>query len=49
MAHNQRVSQQFHGSQQQNRSRKKEDESDALMRLVSAILPFEDLMVDIYK
>ncbi|KAL1987057.1 hypothetical protein VTN96DRAFT_4931 [Rasamsonia emersonii] len=34
MAYNHRVSQQFHGSQQQhNRNRRKEDESDALMRL----------------
>jgi hypothetical protein len=49
MAHSQRMSQQFYGSQQQNRSRKKEDESDALMRLVSAILPLKDFMINIYK
>lgn len=31
------MSQQFHGSQQQgNRTRKKEDDNDALMRLVSS-------------
>jgi kinetochore protein Nuf2 len=36
MAYNSRMSQQFHGTQQQqNRNRKKEDDSDALMRLVS--------------
>lgn len=34
MAYNNRMSQQFHGSQQQGRGRKKEDENDALMRLV---------------
>lgn len=36
MAYNHRASQQFHGGQHQNRSnnRKKEDDSDALMRLV---------------
>jgi kinetochore protein Nuf2 len=35
MAYNHRMSQQFHGSQQQNRGgRKKEDENDAMMRLV---------------
>ncbi|KAL3464285.1 Nuf2 family-domain-containing protein [Aspergillus heterothallicus] len=34
MAYNHRMSQQFHGSQQQNRGgRKKEDENDAMMRL----------------
>ncbi|KAH8705500.1 putative Ndc80 complex component Nuf2 [Talaromyces proteolyticus] len=33
MAYNHRVSQQFHSGQQQNRSRRKEDDSDALMRL----------------
>lgn len=34
------MSQQFHGSQQQhNRNRRKEDESDALMRLVSQRIP----------
>lgn len=34
MAYNNRMSQQF-GSQQQGRSRKKDDDNDALMRLVS--------------
>ncbi|OJI96157.1 hypothetical protein ASPVEDRAFT_220645 [Aspergillus versicolor CBS 583.65] len=33
MAYNNRMSQQFHGSQQHGRGRKKEDENDALMRL----------------
>lgn len=37
MAYN-RMSQQFHGQQQHGRGRKKEDESDALMRLVSIAL-----------
>jgi hypothetical protein len=38
MAYNHRMSQQFHGSQQPHgRSRKKEDENDALMRLVSPL------------
>lgn len=36
MAYNHRMSQQFRGSQQHHgRGRKKEDENDALMRLVS--------------
>lgn len=39
MAYGSRMSQQFHGSQQHhNRGRKKEDENDALMRLVSSQL-----------
>jgi hypothetical protein len=39
MAYHNRMSQQFHSSQQQhNRGRKKEDENDALMRLVSGWL-----------
>lgn len=39
MAYNHRMSQQFHG-QHHGRGRKKEDENDALMRLVSpAITP----------
>jgi hypothetical protein len=37
MAYNHRMSQQFHGSQQQNRNRKKDDDSDALMRLVNSV------------
>lgn len=45
MAYSHRMSQQFHGSQQHNRGggRKKEDENDALMRLVSPMrnLPME--------
>lgn len=36
MAYNNRMSQQFHGTQQNhNRGRKKDDDNDALMRLVS--------------
>lgn len=35
MSYNHRMSQQFHGNQQQRKGRKKEDENDALMRLVS--------------
>lgn len=33
--YNNRMSQQFQGNQQHGRGRKKEDENDALMRLVS--------------
>lgn len=41
MAYNNRMSQQFHGTQQHhNRSRKKDDDNDALMRLVSPALAF---------
>lgn len=36
MAYN-RMSQQFHGNQQHSRGRKKEDENDALMRLVRSV------------
>lgn len=35
MGYNNRMSSQFQGTQHQNRGRKKEDENDALMRLVS--------------
>lgn len=38
MAYNHRMSQQFHGTQQHHgKHRKKDDENDALMRLVSAV------------
>lgn len=37
MGYNSRMSQQFQGNQQHGRGRKKEDENDALMRLVSLI------------
>lgn len=42
MAYNNRMSQQFHGSQQHGRGRKKEDENDALMRLVRSQRPYYD-------
>lgn len=42
MAYNNRMSQQFHGSQQHGRGRKKEDENDALMRLVRSQHPYYD-------
>lgn len=38
MGYNSRMSQQFQGTQHQGRGRKKEDENDALMRLVSLLL-----------
>lgn len=37
MGYNSRMSQQFQGNQHHGRGRKKEDENDALMRLVSLI------------
>jgi hypothetical protein len=41
MSYNHRMSQQFHGTQQQRKGRKKEDENDALMRLVSPLPPYD--------
>ena len=40
MSYNNRMSQQFRGTQQQqHRGRKKEDENDAMMRLVRPLAP----------